>query len=145
MGSDSAVLASVDSSFDHCGRQTGIIFYFGKTTNLSVSCFLWKYFLQKKLPLWKLLTVCSRVTVVSQSVHHFDLNISTIGWIAIKFCKDIHVPQRMKHPNFDDPLTFPYCHQQGDILFFSEITSVGCLNVVCQILFVVMKVIHVPQ
>lgn len=45
---------------------------------------------------------------VGQSVHHFnpDKNISTtIKWIAMKFT-DIHVPQRMKSTDFNDPLTF---------------------------------------
>ncbi len=35
-------------------------------------------------------------------------NISTtIGWINMKFCTNIHGPQKMNPKNFGDPLTFP--------------------------------------
>ncbi len=48
-----------------------------------------------------------------RSVHRFapDWNISTTrGRIAMKFCADIHGPQRMNSTDFGDPLTFP-CHE----------------------------------
>ncbi len=41
---------------------------------------------------------------------HFgpDRNVLTaIGRIAVKFCADIHGPQRMNATGFGDPLTFP--------------------------------------
>lgn len=36
------------------------------------------------------------------------VNVSTtIGWIFMKLCADIHVPRRMNPADFCDPLTFP--------------------------------------
>lgn len=42
-------------------------------------------------------------------VHHFlpVWNISTIGWLVMKFCTDIDGPQRMKPSDFGDLFTFP--------------------------------------
>ncbi len=63
----------------------------------------------------------SREGNVGQSVHHFssDWNVSTtIGWIAIKVCTDIHGSQTMNPNDFDDPLTFPLVPPWGWRLWF---------------------------
>lgn len=58
------------------------------------------------------------------SVHHFSLygNISAVGWIDVKFCTDICVPQRMKSSDFCDPLTFPPSPSAG-LMVLSEMFS----------------------
>lgn len=46
---------------------------------------------------------------INQLVHNFGLvwnSSTTAEQIAMTFCKDIHIPQRMKPTDFDDPLSF---------------------------------------
>ncbi len=53
-------------------------------------------------------------------IHHFGPNISTtIGWIVIKFCTDVHGSQRMNPTDFGDPLTFSLAPPAGQSFHLS--------------------------
>ncbi len=54
-----------------------------------------------------------------------DGNITTIGWIAVKFCTDIHGSQRMKPNDVDDLLAFhPCATSRSNLLFIQCNTSI---------------------
>lgn len=51
---------------------------------------------------------------VGRPVGALGLNItSTTGCITVRLSADIHAPQRMDPPEFDDSLTFPSFHNGG--------------------------------
>lgn len=50
--------------------------------------------------------------------------VNTTGWIVMKFCPDIHVPQMMNPNEFGDPLTFSTSTTMRlTFLFFSEMSQ----------------------
>ncbi len=54
-------------------------------------------------------------------VHHFGTNISTtVGWIIMKSCADIHVFP-MKPTDSGDPLTFPLAPNSTKLMKFSSL------------------------
>lgn len=63
----------------------------------------------KKIPDLKVFVNADVERAVCLSVHQFgpNWNISTIGWLAMTFCADIHGPLGMNATDFHDPLTFP--------------------------------------
>ncbi len=50
----------------------------------------------------------------------FQTEVSTVGWIAMEFCTDIHGFQRMNPNDFGDPLTFPLA---PPFVFLSEMSQ----------------------
>lgn len=66
--------------------------------------------------IWFLATLACKAMSACWLVHHFgsDWNSSTtIGWTDMKFCTDIHSPQRMNPYGFGDPLIFPLAPPWG--------------------------------
>lgn len=57
----------------------------------------------------KLVWLKSKAMLVCWLVNNFapDCTSTSIGWISITFCTDIHHAQRMNHIDFGDHLTFP--------------------------------------
>ncbi len=65
-----------------------------------------------------------------------DWNISTtFGWIALKFCTDIHGAQRINPNDFGDPLTFPLAPPAGITYHLSCKISQHLFDGLAQILF----------
>lgn len=53
-------------------------------------------------------------------MHHFGSDSTTIGCLAVKFCNNIHDPQRMNSDNFDDPLSFQPAPPAGQNIYSSS-------------------------